>query len=51
MLGRAFKVAYQAFVEAYKQTFEAFRDSLQQVVFPRGGLPPVAWCTEAAGSG
>ena len=47
MLARAFKVAYQAFVEMYKQTFEAFRDGLQQVVFPRGGLPPVAWCTDA----
>lgn len=51
LLARSFKMAYQAFVEAYKQTFEAFRDSLQQVVFPQGGLPPVAWCTEAAGSG
>ena len=50
-LRRAFKLAYQAFVEAYKQTFEAFRNGLQRVVFPQGGLPPVGWFTEAARTG
>jgi hypothetical protein len=51
MLSRAFKAAYRAFVEAYQDVFERFRDRLQRAVFPRGGLPPVAWHTQAAGSG
>jgi REP element-mobilizing transposase RayT len=51
MVRRAFKVAYRAFVAAYKDVFEGFRDRLQLAVFPRGGLPPVAWWTRAAGAG
>jgi REP element-mobilizing transposase RayT len=51
MLSRAFRLVYQTFIQVYKQTFEAFRDRLQQALFPRGGLPPVAWFTKAASSG
>jgi REP element-mobilizing transposase RayT len=51
VLSQSFKEAYQDFLEFYKHAFESFQERLQQAVMPHGGLPPVAWCTQAAGAG
>ena len=43
MLKRAFRAAYRAFVEAYKEAFAVLKSGVLAHAFPVGGLPPVGW--------
>ena len=43
MLKRAFRAAYRAFLEAYKEAFAMFKEGTLVGTFPSGGLPLVGW--------
>ena len=43
MLKQAFRAAYKAFVAAYREAYAHFKEGVLAIVFPPGGLPPVAW--------
>ena len=51
MLKRAFRAAYRAFVEAYKEAFAVFTKGALVGAFPPGGLPPVGWWASPAAPG
>ncbi len=51
MLKKAFRAAYRAFLEAYKEAFAVFKERALVGAFPPGGLPPVGWWASPAAPG
>ena len=48
---REFIAAFKAFVESYQEVFDQFRRTVLDVVFPHGGIPPIAWSARPEPSG